>query len=298
MTPDLSRYYGWDHFWAFVRERDAARYRREVLGQPRPWTADPIIHAYRFTNVYREYDAGTRWFRAWSAANVTSEADLLYYSMIYRRLNYVPTYERFGLPSRDVASITAWHARLLEHARSGRQVGTGRHMTQLVAAFVARGHEGFRDRLGLVLAWTDDAMLNQLTKTVLAAGDGYDVVAALLPILGIGIFTAVQTTCDYVGDERTNVSSDVRVPLGIGSRRAVTAMTTGCIPGNDDMRKKIDLAAERATYDEVVNALHDYQVTPPTGPPLTHVDVEHSLCEWFKYVNIAHGNNTSLARYR
>ncbi len=49
-------------FFAWAREREAIR-RRRAAGQPWPWTDDPALRDYRITNVFREYDKTTTWFR-------------------------------------------------------------------------------------------------------------------------------------------------------------------------------------------------------------------------------------------
>lgn len=42
-------------FYAFMRERESIRLKKE-RGDPWPWTTDPILQQYKFTNVKREHD--------------------------------------------------------------------------------------------------------------------------------------------------------------------------------------------------------------------------------------------------
>ena len=51
-----------DEFFSTARERYQIKLRREA-GHPRPWTKDPIFNEWRFTNVHREDDRTTVWFR-------------------------------------------------------------------------------------------------------------------------------------------------------------------------------------------------------------------------------------------
>jgi hypothetical protein len=51
-----------EHYFATARERERIR-RRRLAGEPRPWTTDVIFNTYRFTNVHRENDKTTTWFR-------------------------------------------------------------------------------------------------------------------------------------------------------------------------------------------------------------------------------------------
>lgn len=49
-------------FFNFAKERHKIYLRRHEQNLPPPWTVDPILHHFRFTNVYRELDNVTLWF--------------------------------------------------------------------------------------------------------------------------------------------------------------------------------------------------------------------------------------------
>lgn len=53
MTP-MERFLWW------INERESIRLKKEA-GEPRPWTADPILQKYRFCNVMRIDDAVSQW---------------------------------------------------------------------------------------------------------------------------------------------------------------------------------------------------------------------------------------------
>lgn len=53
----------YEPFFDFAKERHRIYLRRVEQKLPAPWTDDPILHKYRFTNVYRELDNVTIWFR-------------------------------------------------------------------------------------------------------------------------------------------------------------------------------------------------------------------------------------------
>ncbi|TXH55942.1 MAG: hypothetical protein E6Q97_07670, partial [Desulfurellales bacterium] len=48
-----------DDFWNWVNERHAIHLRR-YAGEEPPWTNDPVLQQFRFTEVFRELDRGTR----------------------------------------------------------------------------------------------------------------------------------------------------------------------------------------------------------------------------------------------
>jgi len=45
-----------DDLFEFVYDRQLVWHNRFVLGMPKPWTTNPLLQAYKFTNVYRELD--------------------------------------------------------------------------------------------------------------------------------------------------------------------------------------------------------------------------------------------------
>ena len=49
-------------FFAYARKRHEIYLKRKA-GEPPPWTDDPILQQYRFTNVFRELDKTTLWFK-------------------------------------------------------------------------------------------------------------------------------------------------------------------------------------------------------------------------------------------
>ena len=49
-------------FWYWISERHSIFLKRQQ-GLPKPWTTDPILRDYKFTNPFRENDRGTVWLR-------------------------------------------------------------------------------------------------------------------------------------------------------------------------------------------------------------------------------------------
>lgn len=80
-------------FFAYARERHYI-YLRRVAGDPPPWTEDPILQRYKFTNVYREVDRVTRWCRQHVRERYhTQPAHLLMGLVIFRWFNRIETGE-------------------------------------------------------------------------------------------------------------------------------------------------------------------------------------------------------------
>lgn len=49
------------HLYTWIKDRYAIHLKKDVWGLPAPWTDNPVIREYRFTNVRREHDKETKW---------------------------------------------------------------------------------------------------------------------------------------------------------------------------------------------------------------------------------------------
>ena len=50
----------YENYWRFAAERQAVFFRR-VRGERRPWTDNPVLATYKFTNAYRASDRVTQY---------------------------------------------------------------------------------------------------------------------------------------------------------------------------------------------------------------------------------------------
>lgn len=85
------------HLYDLVTERYSI-YRQRAEHIPPPWTLNPILSKYKFTNVRREHDKTTIWY----IKNIASNPNLSYKDKIlrtipYRLYNKIQTAEMFGL---------------------------------------------------------------------------------------------------------------------------------------------------------------------------------------------------------
>lgn len=80
-------------FFAMSRERYNIKLRRDA-GQPFPWSEDKVFQTWRFTNVFREDDRTTRWFRDQVRRPLSEENNplrLVEATVIFRWFNRITT---------------------------------------------------------------------------------------------------------------------------------------------------------------------------------------------------------------
>ena len=83
-------------FFDFVTSRHRLFIRRVVDRQPPPWTDDPVLARFRFTNVYRALDRGTRFLTCCILPQSSVRADLIWNVYRYRLFNSIETYQQMG----------------------------------------------------------------------------------------------------------------------------------------------------------------------------------------------------------
>ena len=87
------------HLYNFIKRRYNIHLRKDVLGKPQPWTKDPVLQEFRFTNIRREHDRESKWL----IKNISTNPDLSYEdkllnSILFRLYNKHQTSELIGMP--------------------------------------------------------------------------------------------------------------------------------------------------------------------------------------------------------
>lgn len=98
-----------DRFFAFARERQTVALRRRMK-QSKPWTGDPILQSFSFTNVFREMDKTTRWFREKVRGPLSRYPEVLLATIVFRWFNRIVTGEAMflqrSIPVEDASDVT------------------------------------------------------------------------------------------------------------------------------------------------------------------------------------------------
>lgn len=87
------------HLYNFIKRRYIIHLRKDVRKLSPPWTRDPVLANFRFTNVRREHDRETKWV----IEHIAENDDLLYEDkllnmILFRLYNKHQTAELIGMP--------------------------------------------------------------------------------------------------------------------------------------------------------------------------------------------------------
>ena len=95
----------YNSYWRFAVERQAVFFRR-VRGEPSPWTDDPVLSIYKFTNAYRASDRVSQYLirHVIYRDDLPKSADEVFFRIIlFKLFNKVETWE---LLEREVGPLT------------------------------------------------------------------------------------------------------------------------------------------------------------------------------------------------
>lgn len=90
LVEDVRKLKPLDRFMYWCRERMNIYHRRKA-GLPKPWTNDEILQTQFFTNVYRELDKTTVWFREHVREPLRDDIDVVMATVIFRWFNHIQT---------------------------------------------------------------------------------------------------------------------------------------------------------------------------------------------------------------
>ena len=93
----------YDTYWRFAAERQAIFFRR-LQGLPPPWTSDPVLAEYKFTNAYRASDRVSQYLiREVVYRGDQAPEEIFFRTILFKLFNKIETWE---LLSRSLGQIT------------------------------------------------------------------------------------------------------------------------------------------------------------------------------------------------
>jgi 5-hmdU DNA kinase-like protein len=286
-----------DTYWRFAARRQDL-YLARARAAPKPWTDDPILATYRFTNCYRASDRVSQFgIRHVAYTGDHDATDLIFRILLFKFFNKISTWQLLENALGPI-TWTRWqpHAArsVLDSAwRQGQRLYTAAYMIPPPRLGGARKHH---DHLLLAETMMHDGLATRLEQAPSLAG----AFALLRAYPGLGDFLAYQFTIDLNYTTILNFSESQYVVPGPGAR--------------DGIRKCFGLAAEGIEHD-IIAYVADTQGDHFTrlgldfaalgGRPLQLIDCQNLFCEVDKYARIAHpeipgitGRNRIKQHYR
>lgn len=280
-----------ERYFAWIYERQLIWYRRYMLRAPRPWSDDPILDRYRFTNAYRELDRGTLYAKQHviNPRSGDSIENLMMRAITYRVFNKVSTYDKvfrevgyFDYPGY----VPDWDEihRLLVVEWGKGPIFTNAHV---VATFGARKDSG-ETKVSRVVKFLDTThqMISIICDKVLVQPGIYFSKAhrQLMDLENIGDFTAYEILSDLAYTNVVEFTEDTWANAGPGAMEGLKLI----FPGQVGKRLAMDLMIELQDGQNMWLQSLGLPLWLVAGPKvhsarLTLRNIEGGLCEYYKY---------------
>jgi hypothetical protein len=278
-----------DTYWRFAAARQAIFFRR-LAGTPPPWTDDPILSQFKFTNVYRASDRVSQFLiREVIYKGDQSIRELFFRVILFKLFNKIETWQlitnAFGEPLTTATSLSTVEKLLTNVQLSGLKIYSGAYiMPSGTGALKAdRKH---RSHLYLLRD-----MLNQSVPERMVDCQTMGQAFALLrsyPM--IGDFLAYQYVTDLNYSTVINFSESEFVMPGPGAKSGIHKCFQN-LNGltESDLIKMVTDEQERE-FDRLGL---DFQFLP--GRRLQYIDCQNLFCEVDKYSRIFHPEISGLS---
>lgn len=271
-----------DTYWRFAVERQEILFRR-VRGQRGPWTTDPILSQYKFTNAYRAVDRVSQYLiRRVIYSSPYDARDSVFRVLLFKLFNKIETWE---LLEHSHGELTADHFDMNQFDRTLTAAIDGGTAIYSGAYIMPSGPASIRQpkkhRMHLELIAT--LMRENLTEQLLAARSMEQAYKVLLAIPGIGPFLAYQFITDLNYSNHFGFSEMEFVVPGPGARDGMRKCFSDL--GDYSEADAIRWVAERQAEEFASRGL---RFSSLWGRPLQLIDCQNLFCEVDKYARVLH----------
>ncbi|MGD8194137.1 nucleotide kinase domain-containing protein [Herbiconiux sp. P18] len=278
-------------YWTFAAERQNV-YHARLAGLPGPWTNDPVISRFRFTNAYRAADRVSQDLIRVAYAGSQDPQDVLLRVLLFRFFNKPSTWRMlegtFGEISHESFDIDAYSAVLDRMLSRGERVYSAAYILPPPPFGAARKH---RNHLLLI----DHMMKSGLAARISDAPSLKVVFDLIASYPSLGPFLAYQLTVDLNYTTIIEFEENDFVVPGPGARSGISKCfldLDGLAP-EDVIRWMVDTQDEQ--FAELGLSFENL-----FGRSLTLIDCQNLFCETDKYARVMHpdaqgvGNRTRI----
>jgi|TARA_R110000824_G_scaffold50752_7_gene141536 hypothetical protein len=274
-------------FW-WINERHRI-YLKRLAGEAPPWTTDPILQQYKFTNPFRENDRDTVWMREhWTSQDPNNYADLMFNICVFRMFGATDFFhDRPWLKTIDDLEDLKSDAKL--RLEAGEKCFTGAYIVTNMGVRKPKYEvvvDGF-----LKPIYFDRSLLANEFFTTNSLEHAHKQLSSYLG-WGGGGFMAYEAVTDFDHTFMDSIDNMTWANAGPGAKRGLNR-----IVGRDlkDTSKKNDWNYEMRG---LLRLAPDYL---GSHIPIKDVDmrcIEHSLCEWDKYQRVLLGQGRPRGVFR
>jgi hypothetical protein len=274
-----------ESYWKFAAERHRI-YEKRLRGEPRPWTADPILSAHKFTNAFRACDRVSQFLIKeviYNPEAPTDDEEVVFRILLFKLFNSIPAWEilksKFGTPTWKGFDEKAYGVELGQAKVKGFNIWNMAYVqNQMVFTHLATKHERY-------LALLDHMMSTNVTGKLQAAESYADAFRVLqsYPLHGKS-FIAMQHLTDINYSEVIEFDEDDFIEPGPGALDGIQKCF-GTLNGITPSALIRGIVDDQEGFFEAVGE----QPVRLIGKRRLHaIDCQNLFCEVDKYARVAH----------
>ena len=274
----------YDSYWRFAAERQSIFFRR-FSGGSQPWTDDPVLGTYKFTNAYRASDRVSQYLirRVIYRPDLPStDAEVCFRILLFKMFNKIDTWElfeaAFGAVTYEEYRFESYDKVLTTAMQAGRRIYSAAYI--MPPGEKTFGHSAkHQNNLLLLESIMQDDFPTRLVDSP-TMRHGFEL---LRSYPGLGDFLAYQFITDINYSELTDFSEGEFVMPGPGALDGIHKCFADL--GGLEEAEVIRLAAE-AQESEFRRLGLEFETL--WGRRLQLIDCQNLFCEISKYARVAH----------
>ncbi len=278
-----------DTFWYFASERQAVFFER-LRGRPYPWSEDPILRRYKFTNSYRASDRVSQYL----IKNVIYQGDqdpqeVFFRTILFKVFNRIETWEtlqeRLGTVAYCDYSFERYDAILIGALERGERIFSAAYIMPPGGrdSGYARKHRYYLR----LIEWMIKDSVPELIGEAASMMQAFEILREY-PM--IGDFLAYQYVTDLNYSELTDFTEMEFVVPGPGARSGIRKCFSDL--GGLNETETIKVVTERQE-NEFERLGLDFESL--WGRPLQLIDCQNLFCEVDKYARATHPDVKGLS---
>lgn len=273
-----------DTYWRFAAKRQDVFFRR-LEGQTAPWSNDPILSMYKFTNAYRASDRVSQYL----IRNViyrndlpTSNEEVFFRIILFKLFNRIETWERL---ERSVGTVTHAEYSFDRYDRVLSAAMAAREKIYSAAYIMPSGRSAFgydrkhQNHLRLIEKMMNDRLYDHLADAP-SMQRAFELLRAY-PTLGD--FLAYQFVTDVNYSEITNFSEMEFVVPGPGALDGIRKCFSDYGGLNEPELIRLMADIQESEFERL-----DLQFRSLWGRSLQLIDCQNLFCEVDKYSRVHH----------
>jgi thymidylate kinase len=273
-----------DTYWRFAAERQRIFFGR-LEGGARPWTLDPILNTFKFTNAYRASDRASQYLIRhviYRDDLPSTEIDVFFRVMLFKLFNKIETWQllerELGPLTHSGYSFERFDNVLTKAMGAGKTIYSAAYIMPSGGKLLGHAvkHRNHLSLLGMMIA-------NELPKKLADARSMQEGFQLLRDYPTIGDFLAYQFITDLNYSELTNFSESEFVMPGPGALDGIRK----CFVDRGGLNEP-EIIKFMADIQESEFARLGLEFRSLWGRPLQLIDCQNLFCEVDKYSRVKH----------